>query len=127
MSSTPTQKTNNYTSNLFKTDSESRSLLGVGFLFIGIIILVNQFFLFDKKLIKWDFIILCIGLVKLLRNQSKNQNWFYFILVGGTFFINRMLDLQIPKQLLWAIDFIAIGTFIIAKGFLNKGQENNTI
>mgnify|MGYP003582841483 CR=1 FL=1 len=125
MSSTPTQNTNNnYTSNIFKTDSESRTLFGVGFLILGALILLNQFVFFDKRIIKWDFVILAIGLIKLLRYQGRNQNWFYFVLIGGTFFINRMLNLQIQKQLLWAIDFIAIGTFITARSFLNNDQDN---
>lgn len=125
MSSTPTQNTNNnYTSNIFKTDSESRTLFGVGFLILGAIILLNQFVFLDKRIIKWDFIILAIGLIKLLRQQGRSQSWFYFILIGGTFFINRMLNLQIQKQILWAIDFIAIGTFITAKSFVNNDQDN---
>lgn len=104
-------------SNNYLKTSKKRIAIGIGFVFIGVVLILKNIGLLppdvSKIIFSWPFILLFVGVVNFISNENKRPG-LILISIGGLFLLPRFLDIPVDiRKMFWPIVFVMIGIIMI--------------
>lgn len=80
------------------------------------------------NLISWKILLICIGLVHLVKHDFKRFGGYVMILIGGVFLLNDITDFHIDTKFLWPVLIIIFGISMLYKSlFLGGKKKGSTV
>lgn len=102
----------------------AKILTGVLVIIFGILFLIRTMgYPLPFNLISWKILLICIGLVHLVKHDFKRFGGYVMILIGGVFILNDISDIHINTKFLWPVLIILLGISIIYKNITGKSKK----
>ena len=78
--------------------------------------------------ISWEFILIGVGLVHLVKHNFKKSGGYIMIIIGSIFLIDDLPNIDIDTKVVWPLLIIFFGGLMIYKAlFKKKGHSESTI
>ncbi len=91
-----------------------KAVVGFAFLAVGSLLLLKQFgFYYPRWIISWPMLLIILGIANAVKHNFKNPVWFFLILIGSIFLIEKIDPSISVSQYTWPIVIIAIGLYFI--------------
>jgi predicted membrane protein len=79
------------------------------------------------NLLSWKVLLICIGLIHLVKHDFKRFGGYVMILIGGVFILNDITDIQINTKFIWPVLIILFGVSIIYKNLTRGKKKDRTV
>lgn len=105
----------------------AKILTGVLVIIFGVLFLIRTMgYSLPFNLISWKVLLICIGLVHLVKHDFKRFGGYVMILIGGVFLINDITDIHISTKFLWPVLIILLGISILYKNLIGKSKKKGS-
>ncbi|MEQ9442245.1 MAG: DUF5668 domain-containing protein [Cyclobacteriaceae bacterium] len=110
--------------------TDSRLVVGLLFLIIGIYFLLNNFnlipFSIPRYLISWQSLLIVIGLL-IIGTSDKKGGGITLVVIGGAFMVSDIFDLSIRDLIrqFWPLIFVIIGVSLLVRRSQEKKRVGN--
>lgn len=105
----------------------AKILTGVLVIVFGVLFLIRTMgYALPFNLISWKVLLICIGLVHLVKHDFKRFGGYVMILIGGVFLINDITDIHISTKFLWPVLIILLGISILYKNLIGKSKKKGS-
>lgn len=106
----------------------AKILTGVLVIAFGVLFLLRTMgYVLPFNLFSWKVLLICIGLVHLVKHDFKRFGGYVMILIGGVFILNDITDIQINTKFLWPVLIILFGVSIIYKNLTRGKKKDSTV
>lgn len=114
-----------------KNHMRSKTLTGLIIVAVGILIFLDQIGLhIPRWLLKWEMILIAVGIVSLIKHSFRKTSGYIMILIGSAFLLNDFFPNVIDVQYIWPLIIVIFGLSILFKSglfgkrLLNKRKES---
>lgn len=110
------QNVMNYIKHRSPGQLRAKILTGVLVITFGVLFLLKTMGVaIPFKILSWKIILICIGLVMLVKHDFKKLSGYILIAIGGVFLLNDLSNIHIDTKFLWPVLIIVFGISIIYK------------
>lgn len=105
----------------------AKILTGVLVIMFGVLFLIRTMgYSLPFNLLSWKILLICIGLVHLVKHDFKRFGGYVMILIGGVFLLNDYTDLHISTKFLWPVLIILLGVSILYKNLTGNSKKKGS-